>query len=160
GSRRSDGRFRDRQDEDRAFGRTRQLELLLHRRAASKRLFDGLQAERAEPDQWGGNVRLPGASQGSRHSGCGGNEVPDAGRRRLGGVIARQIEIGRRKQLIKIEGAKERESKLERWVPGIRALRNYNLSWLPKDLAAGITLGAVLVPVGLAFGSLAGLPMA
>src|SRR5262249_22577069 len=32
--------------------------------------------------------------------------------------------------------------------------------FLPHDLAAGITLGAVMVPVGLAYGELAGLPLA
>lgn len=47
-----------------------------------------------------------------------------------------------------------------RWVPGLATLRSYKASFLPHDLAAGITLGAVLVPVGLAYGELAGLPMA
>ena len=49
---------------------------------------------------------------------------------------------------------------LERWVPGLRMLRTYQFAWLPKDLAAGITLGTVMVPVGLAFGTLAGVPLA
>lgn len=39
-------------------------------------------------------------------------------------------------------------------------IRDYALSWLPKDLAAGITLGAVMVPVGLAFGEIADMPPA
>lgn len=52
------------------------------------------------------------------------------------------------------------ESRWERWVPGIRMIREYETSWLPKDLAAGITLGVLMVPVGLAFGELAGVPMA
>jgi sulfate permease, SulP family len=52
------------------------------------------------------------------------------------------------------------DSRWERWIPGIRMIRGYQLSWLPKDLAAGITLGAIMVPVGLAFGELAGVPMA
>ena len=39
-------------------------------------------------------------------------------------------------------------------------IRDYELSWLPKDLAAGITLGAVMVPVGLAFGEMAGVRLA
>lgn len=47
-----------------------------------------------------------------------------------------------------------------RWLPGLVALRAYQASFLPKDLAAGITLGAVMVPVGLAFGELAGVPLA
>ncbi len=49
---------------------------------------------------------------------------------------------------------------ITRWLPGLAALRSYKASFLPHDLAAGITLGAVLVPVGLAYGELAGLPMA
>lgn len=49
---------------------------------------------------------------------------------------------------------------LARWLPGLAALRTYRLSSLPHDLAAGLTLGAVMVPVGLAYGELAGLPMA
>ena len=47
-----------------------------------------------------------------------------------------------------------------RWVPGLATLLAYKASFLPHDLAAGVTLGAVLVPVGLAYGELAGLPMA
>jgi MFS superfamily sulfate permease-like transporter len=47
-----------------------------------------------------------------------------------------------------------------RWLPGLATLRTYKASSLPHDLAAGVTLGAVLVPVGLAYGELAGLPMA
>jgi high affinity sulfate transporter 1 len=50
--------------------------------------------------------------------------------------------------------------RLQRLLPAQRWLRAYELAWLPADLMAGITLGAVLVPVGLAFGELAGLPMA
>ena len=38
-------------------------------------------------------------------------------------------------------------------------LRDYQFSWLPEDLAAGITLGMVMIPVGLAFGALAGVPL-
>jgi high affinity sulfate transporter 1 len=47
-----------------------------------------------------------------------------------------------------------------RWLPGVVALRDYKLSFLPHDIAAGLTLGAVMVPVGLAYGELAGLPLA
>jgi len=49
---------------------------------------------------------------------------------------------------------------IARWMPGLAALRSYKASFLPHDLAAGVTLGAVLVPVGLAYGELAGLPLA
>ena len=50
--------------------------------------------------------------------------------------------------------------KIARWVPGLAAARGYQASFLPRDLAAGVTLGAVMVPVGLAYGELAGLPLA
>jgi sulfate permease, SulP family len=46
------------------------------------------------------------------------------------------------------------------FVPGVRVIKEYQLTWLPSDLAAGIALGTVMIPVGLAFGQLAGLPMA
>jgi high affinity sulfate transporter 1 len=50
--------------------------------------------------------------------------------------------------------------KIARWVPGLATLKSYKASFLPRDLAAGLTLGAVMVPVGLAYGELAGLPLA
>lgn len=49
---------------------------------------------------------------------------------------------------------------IARRVPGMAALKACKAAFLPHDLAAGVTLGAVLVPVGLANGELAGLPMA
>lgn len=49
---------------------------------------------------------------------------------------------------------------ISRWMPGLAMLRRYEASFLPRDMAAGVTLGAVMVPVGLAYGELAGLPMA
>jgi sulfate permease, SulP family len=50
--------------------------------------------------------------------------------------------------------------KIARLVPGLATLKSYKASFLPHDLAAGVTLGAVMVPVGLAYGALAGLPLA
>ena len=49
-------------------------------------------------------------------------------------------------------------SKLENWVPGIRAVRTYQRAWAPRDLIAGIVLSALLVPQGMAYAELAGLP--
>jgi len=46
----------------------------------------------------------------------------------------------------------------EKWVPGLRALRTYKRAWLPRDLVAGIVLCALLVPQGMAYAELAGLP--
>jgi MFS superfamily sulfate permease-like transporter len=39
---------------------------------------------------------------------------------------------------------------ITRWLPGLATLKAYKASFLPHDLAAGLTLGAVMVPVGLA----------
>jgi high affinity sulfate transporter 1 len=43
-------------------------------------------------------------------------------------------------------------------VPGITAIRTYERSWLRFDLVAGIVLAAILVPQGMAYAELAGLP--
>ena len=45
-----------------------------------------------------------------------------------------------------------------RWLPGLYTLRHYRRQWLPRDLAAGLVLTAVLVPVGMAYAEAAGLP--
>jgi high affinity sulfate transporter 1 len=44
------------------------------------------------------------------------------------------------------------------WVPGVRALANYQPSWLRRDVVAGIVLTTLLVPQGMAYAELAGLP--
>ena len=49
-------------------------------------------------------------------------------------------------------------STLGRFVPGLAAIAGYQRSWLTPDLIAGITVWAVLVPQGLGYASLAGLP--
>jgi high affinity sulfate transporter 1 len=46
----------------------------------------------------------------------------------------------------------------ERWVPGLRTLREYQRSWLASDLVAGLVLTALLVPVGMGYAQAAGLP--
>ncbi len=46
----------------------------------------------------------------------------------------------------------------QKWIPGIRAVRTYDRAWLAKDLVAGIVLCALLVPQGMAYAELAGLP--
>ena len=48
--------------------------------------------------------------------------------------------------------------RLERRVPGLRAAREYDRSWLKSDLIAGAILAAILVPQGMAYAVLAGLP--
>ena len=47
---------------------------------------------------------------------------------------------------------------VERWVPGVRVVRTYQRSWLRADLVAGAVLAAILVPQGMAYAELAGLP--
>jgi len=47
---------------------------------------------------------------------------------------------------------------LARWVPGIAMVRTYRRPWLRSDLIAGIVLAAILVPQGMAYAELAGLP--
>jgi high affinity sulfate transporter 1 len=47
---------------------------------------------------------------------------------------------------------------LMRWLPGLRALRDYEIGWLRHDLLAGLVLTAVLVPVGIAYAVASGLP--
>lgn len=47
---------------------------------------------------------------------------------------------------------------LARWVPGLRVVTTYRREWARYDLAAGIVLTALLVPQGMAYAELAGLP--
>ncbi|MBL7258166.1 sulfate permease [Actinoplanes sp. LDG1-01] len=44
------------------------------------------------------------------------------------------------------------------WVPGIEVATTYRAKWFPKDLVAGIVLTTLLVPQGMAYAELAGLP--
>ena len=56
------------------------------------------------------------------------------------------------------EASSPRRRKVERWMPGVRVLRTYERSWLSRDLVAGIVLVTLLVPQGMAYAELAGLP--
>src|SRR6187551_2056958 len=47
---------------------------------------------------------------------------------------------------------------IERWMPGVHAARTYDRKWLPRDLIAGVVLVTLLVPQGMAYAELAGLP--
>ena len=44
------------------------------------------------------------------------------------------------------------------WPPGIGVITGYRRGWLRRDLIAGLTLTALLVPQGMAYARLAGLP--
>ena len=56
------------------------------------------------------------------------------------------------------EPAKGQAGKALSLVPGLAQLFSYNPRWLPKDLLAGLVLTALLVPQGMAYAELAGLP--
>ncbi len=43
-------------------------------------------------------------------------------------------------------------------MPGLRMLGGYRRAWLPQDIVAGLVLTALLVPQGMAYAELAGLP--
>ena len=45
---------------------------------------------------------------------------------------------------------------IETVIPGVRMVRTYQWRWLRADLVAGVTIFAMLVPQGMAYGELAG----
>jgi len=49
-------------------------------------------------------------------------------------------------------------ARLARAIPGIAAATTYRKGWLPKDVVAGLVLASLLVPQGMAYAELAGLP--
>ena len=53
---------------------------------------------------------------------------------------------------------KVKHSRVEKWIPGVRTVRTYQRAWLPRDLVAGLVLCALLIPQGMAYAELAGLP--
>ena len=46
----------------------------------------------------------------------------------------------------------------QRWLPGLVTLLHYKAAWLPKDIAAGLVLTTMLVPVGIAYAEASGVP--
>jgi high affinity sulfate transporter 1 len=44
------------------------------------------------------------------------------------------------------------------YLPGLALVTSYRQAWLPKDIVAGLVLSALLVPQGMAYADLAGLP--
>ncbi|MFI6676196.1 SulP family inorganic anion transporter [Kribbella sp. NPDC050470] len=46
----------------------------------------------------------------------------------------------------------------QEYVPGVGMARSYQRTWLPRDVVAGLVLSALLVPQGMAYAELAGLP--
>ena len=47
---------------------------------------------------------------------------------------------------------------MNRWLPGLRMLRGYQLKWLWSDVVAGLVLTTMLVPVGIAYAVASGVP--
>src|SRR5215204_6277254 len=47
---------------------------------------------------------------------------------------------------------------ITRFIPGVTAARGYQRAWLTEDIVAGLVLTALLVPQGMAYAELAGLP--
>ena len=45
-----------------------------------------------------------------------------------------------------------------RWLPGLRTLREYEAAWLRHDIVAGLVLTTMLVPVGIAYAVASGVP--
>jgi MFS superfamily sulfate permease-like transporter len=44
------------------------------------------------------------------------------------------------------------------WVPGLEVISSYRRQWLLRDVIAGVVLTTMLVPQGMAYAELAGLP--
>jgi high affinity sulfate transporter 1 len=44
------------------------------------------------------------------------------------------------------------------WLPGLNTLRTYQRSWLRQDIAAGLVMTTMLVPVGIAYAEASGVP--
>ena len=57
-----------------------------------------------------------------------------------------------------LEAPRKLAAPLEHWIPGIGMIRRYQRGWLRSDLVAGVVLAAILVPQGMAYAELAGLP--
>lgn len=49
-------------------------------------------------------------------------------------------------------------SRVQQWLPGLATVRNYRWTWLRGDLTAGVVLTALLIPAGLGYAEVAGLP--
>ncbi|MBO0885389.1 MAG: sodium-independent anion transporter, partial [Mycobacterium sp.] len=49
-------------------------------------------------------------------------------------------------------------ARLRSFIPGLGMITSYQRRWLPKDVVAGLVLSALLIPQGMAYAQLAGLP--
>ncbi|MFT3660113.1 MAG: SulP family inorganic anion transporter [Gordonia sp. (in: high G+C Gram-positive bacteria)] len=55
-------------------------------------------------------------------------------------------------------GRRDREHAVSRRLPGVRTARMYRLGWLRGDLVAGVAVAALMIPAGLGYAEVAGLP--
>lgn len=49
-------------------------------------------------------------------------------------------------------------TRIERWVPGLRIAREYRRAWLWPDLRAGLVVTTLMIPAGMGYAQVAGLP--
>src|SRR5512137_2708846 len=49
--------------------------------------------------------------------------------------------------------------KMNRYVPIIGWMRSYQRAWLRDDLVSGIVVGAIMIPVAMAYAQMAGVPV-
>ncbi len=131
----------------------RQIELFRRHDAVGRRQIVGLQPKRAD-------VILAGACVVRTVMGKLRQDaltVSDRGLRH--GVLARALRLTRQRVgPDRTRGTMARGARIQRWMPGVRAVRTYERRWLRKDLVAGVVLAAILVPQGMAYAELAGLP--
>jgi len=66
-------------------------------------------------------------------------------------------EIGEPRRIVRRQ-ASAAQSGWRPWLPGLDTLSRYEAKWLPHDVAAGIVLTTLLVPVGIAYAVASGLP--
>jgi hypothetical protein len=50
--------------------------------------------------------------------------------------------------------------RLYRYLPGLETLLHYQPAWLGRDVAAGLSVAAIALPVDIAYSDLAGVPAA
>ena len=51
-----------------------------------------------------------------------------------------------------------RHMKIQELIPALSWLKNYQKEWLAGDISAGLTVGVMLIPQGMAYAMIAGLP--
>ena len=107
-------------------------------------------------------ARPVAATERPRRSGCVLARVHGCAlsERRARGLAPREDRRGRHAPRVPpiLGFAVSRSTRAERWLPGVRLARTYERAWLRPDLIAGLVLAAILVPQGMAYAELAGVP--